>query len=143
MGYFLRDRAFWIAMAAGPVVWLALHAALVRGDWFSVDLRALLVTGLLYPIIEELAFRGAIQTWLIDRGLGRPLALLPAVSTANLLTSALFASAHLYSQAPVWALTTFFPSLIFGHFRERTGGVSVPILLHAWYNIGFLIVVVR
>jgi len=32
----------------------------------------------------------------------------------------------------------FFPSLVFGYFKDRTGRLTAPILLHIFYNAGFL-----
>lgn len=90
---------------------------------------------LLYPVLEELAFRGAVQSWLLSRPLG---AARRGISVANLITSVLFCAAHTIYQPILWATSTFIPSLVFGHFRERYDQVLPSVLLHGWYNLGFL-----
>lgn len=90
---------------------------------------------LLYPIAEEIVFRGALQPlFLKSVFLSRNLY---GFSFANILTSLLFVFAHLFFHDLVWALAVFAPSLIFGFFRDRYGGVTVPIGLHIFYNAGF------
>jgi hypothetical protein len=49
-------------------------------------------------------------------------------------TQALFAVGHLVVLQP-WRLGTFFPGLLFGWLRERTGGIAAPVCLHAASNL--------
>jgi membrane protease YdiL (CAAX protease family) len=51
-----------------------------------------------------------------------------------LWTQALFAVGHLVVLQP-WRLGTFFPGLLFGWLRERTGSIAVPVLVHALSNL--------
>jgi len=104
----------------------------------SVTLMLLINVALLYPLLEELAFRGLVQGWLLERVFFRKK--WRGVTVANLFTSILFATAHLINQPLLWATGVFFPSLVFGYFRDRHQSVLTPFLLHAWYNAGFLIV---
>ena len=53
---------------------------------------------------------------------------------STMATQALFAMGHLVSLQP-WRLGTFFPGLLFGWLRERTGGLAAPIVLHALSNL--------
>ena len=87
---------------------------------------------LVLPVLEEIVFRGFLQGW-IARATRRAWR---GISLANLLTSVCFAAAHLLTQAMLWAALVFFPSMIFGYFRERHEGLGTPILLHAFYNAG-------
>ncbi len=86
-----------------------------------------------YAAIEEVIFRGGIQSWLLAKTkLRRPIC---RISLANWLTSILFALAHLW-QHPYWLLPGYLGvSLLFGHFRERYQGIRIPLALHAWYNL--------
>jgi len=132
----LRDWQFWTAMAAGPLVWLLLYLWLdVRPElaWpFADPLRfALLVA--VYPILEEIIFRGLLQGWLLRRLAVR----LGPLSAANALTSLVFCLAHLLFRGPFVALAVLAPSLVFGYFRERHRGLAAPIALHCWYNAGY------
>ena len=59
------------------------------------------------------------------------------ISYGNYLCSSLFAMMHLFTQAPIAALSTFFPSLIFGLIWTRFKSTWLCALLHIWYNIVF------
>lgn len=131
-----KDPQLALALVTGPIAWglLALSPGAATGpplsvtDWLGVTL--------VYPVLEELVFRGLLQPWLA-RMLG--FRRLGPVSAANLLTSVLFAAAHLMHHPGIWAAAVLGPSLVFGHFRERHAGVSVPIFLHAYYNAGYFL----
>ncbi|MBT8127827.1 MAG: CPBP family intramembrane metalloprotease, partial [Gammaproteobacteria bacterium] len=60
------------------------------------------------------------------------------ISGANIVTSVLFVIAHMYMNPPLFALTVFIPSLLYGYFREYCNSVYPSIVLHAAYN-GFVI----
>lgn len=93
-----------------------------------------LLPALVYPVLEELVFRGLIQGELLKHLPGRRTG---PVSLANLVTSVLFCIPHFFVKHPLWAASVFIPSLIFGHFRERHGGLASPVLLHIVYNAGY------
>jgi len=112
----LKDPQFWIAILLGPVVWIALWFGVRSGSPSGLTL-ALFFTGvLLYPIVEELAFRGFLQTWLLENPRVQSVSLGP-VSLANLCTSVLFASFHMFNRPLLWAVLVFPPSLVFGYLR--------------------------
>lgn len=121
-------------LAAPPVWWLL--APLVASDRFSGP-SAIFAATLLYPVLEELSFRGLLQGWLLDR-LGGPRRH-RAISLPNLLTSLAFGCAHLAAQPMLWAAATVIPSLVFGHLRERHGSVLPPMALHIYYNCGLIL----
>jgi membrane protease YdiL (CAAX protease family) len=133
-----KDFLFLMALLAGPVCWLVLYVLYAPvPDWDKPLEYPLwfLKLALLYPVAEELLFRGLIQELVhdhISRAAYGPLTL------ANLLTSVVFAAAHLIYHPPLWAVLVFFPSLVFGFFKERTGALTAPILLHAFYNAGYI-----
>ncbi len=84
---------------------------------------------------EEAFFRGYLQSAL-DRTLGHRVRILGAeIGPALLLTSALFAIGHLATVPVPARLAVFFPSLVFGFLRARTGGIGAAILFHAACNI--------
>ena len=120
---------------AAPPVWCAL-APMVAADRFSGP-SALLAAALLYPVLEELSFRGLLQGWLLERleGWRR----FGGISLPNLLTSLAFGSAHLATQSIPWAAATVVPSLVFGDLRERHGSVLPPLALHVYYNTGLIL----
>jgi len=123
---------------AGLLFWFALwfiQQPNIQWDWPLREPWPFLLPVLFYPIIEEIIFRGLIQELLHDYISQQSLG---PVSIANLLTSLLFSGMHFIYHAPLWAALVFFPSLVFGFFKERTGRLTAPILLHVFYNAGFL-----
>jgi len=102
-------------------------------------LNVLLLSILLYPIIEEIVFRGVVQDFF--SGQVKFNIIFFGISLANILTSSLFALSHLFNQEPFWALLTFFPSLIFGYFKDRHNNLLSCISLHIFYNLGFYILI--
>lgn len=135
-----KDPLFLLAMAAGPTCWLLLYffhfqqpdippnKPLLYPWWF---LNLVLV----YPVLEEILFRGLLQELVRDY---ISKARLGPLTLANLLTSVLFTAAHFFYHPPLWAALVFFPSLVFGFFRDRTAGLAAPIILHVFYNAGFI-----
>ena len=133
-----KDTLFRVAIAAGPVCWVGLFFILqpsIQWDWPLLTPLVFLLPVLVYPVLEEIVFRGLIQE-LVHEYLSK--ASLGPVSIANLLTSLLFTGMHFFYHPPLWAALVFFPSLVFGFFKDRTQGLMVPIILHVFYNAGFL-----
>jgi membrane protease YdiL (CAAX protease family) len=91
---------------------------------------------LIYPVLEETVFRGGLQSALLTRSVFRTRA--GPVSLANVLTSIVFAAAHLFRQPPLWAALVLLPSLVFGWSRERYNSIVPSTLLHMIYNAGFV-----
>ena len=133
-----QDPLFYAALLAGLLCWLALYFIqhpLIQWDWPLREPWQFLLPVLFYPVVEEIVFRGLIQELVHDYITRQSLG---PVSIANLLTSLLFAGMHFIYHAPLWAALVFFPSLVFGFFKDRTGRLAAPILLHVFYNAGFL-----
>lgn len=87
-----------------------------------------------YAVLEELAFRGAVQPWLARRPAlaGRAWA---GLSAANLLTSLAFAAAHATVQPP-WQAAAMLPvSLVLGLALEQSGRLAAPVALHLYFNL--------
>lgn len=132
-----RDRLFLAALLVGIVTWLILYFLLqpiVQWNWPLVRPWQFLSLVLLYPIVEEIAFRGLLQELLRDYVSRRSLG---PLTIANLLTSVLFAGLHFIYHAPLLAALVFFPSLVFGFFKDRTRRLLAPIILHVFYNAGY------
>ncbi|MCG5547571.1 JDVT-CTERM system glutamic-type intramembrane protease MrtJ [Halorhodospira halochloris] len=91
---------------------------------------------IIFPVIEELAFRGLIQGLLLSRTVGRWR--IGTVSVANLITTVLFACAHFPRGGWLLACGVVAPSLLLGLFRERHGRLLSPILLHIFFNLAML-----
>jgi membrane protease YdiL (CAAX protease family) len=89
----------------------------------------------LAAIWEEALFRGVLLPAVRDRLGGR--SLIGGLTGANLLTSLVFAAAHLFAHPPAMAPAYFGISLVLGLCRERSGGVTLPILVHVAFNIAW------
>jgi uncharacterized protein len=124
VGTALTGMALWYWMPPG-------FAGEIAASWLL--LLNLLV---LYPVVEELLFRGVIQSELLHRP---DLAMKHfGISRANMVTSLLFVGLHLINQPPLWAISVLLPSLVLGHFRERYGNLLAPIVLHILFNATWL-----
>jgi uncharacterized protein len=94
-----------------------------------------LVQLLVVALPEELFYRGFVQTAWARTAPSRGGVVLGARLGAGFVwTQLLFAAGHLVVLQP-WRLGTFFPGLLFGWLRERTGGLAAPIVLHALSNL--------
>ena len=102
------------------------------GGWWDLALGQLLVVAL--P--EEAFYRGYLQTAL-DRGWPRARwRILGADLGAGwLCTSAIFAVGHYLALPHPNRLAVFFPALLFGWLRQRTGGIGTAVVFHAMCNL--------
>ncbi len=94
---------------------------------------AVVVQFLVVALPEELFYRGFMQTSWGRKGPSR-LVLGAEIGPGFLATQALFAAGHMVTLQP-WRLATFFPGLLFGWLRARTGGVVAPAVAHALSNL--------
>ena len=92
---------------------------------------------IVYPVLEEIVFRGAFQSWLLGIKPLQPSLL--GITLANVVTSIVFTGFHFINHSPLWAALVFFPSLIFGWARDRFDAIVPAAALHIFYNAGFLL----
>ena len=90
---------------------------------------------LIIALPEEAFYRGYLQTRLGDAFPGRWRFLGADVGPAILVTSAIFALGHLATIHDPARLAVFFPALVFGWLRARTGGAGASIAFHALCNV--------
>lgn len=124
---FLLGAHLWQKIVLGK------HAFSLAGFPHFTD--ALLVQLLIVALPEEFYFRGYFQSAMkaiFPRGkriLGVNL------GWAWLITALVFAIAHSIVVYQWWHIFIFFPALVFGYLRERTGLILAPILFHAAANL--------
>jgi len=98
----------------------------------NLSTLALINSLLLYPIFEEIIFRGLILEELLRfKALTKKKYL---ISFANVLTSILFALLHFIILGGILSLLVFFPSLIIGMYYEKNKHLILAIILHSWFN---------
>jgi membrane protease YdiL (CAAX protease family) len=121
--------------------WLADHLAPYAGSptpRFRLPQRfglLIVVQLLVVSLPEELFYRGWMQTTWAATDPDRGVRVLGArLGPGFVWTQLLFALGHLVV-LHAWRLGTFFPGLLFGWVRERSGGLAAPILVHAFSNV--------
>lgn len=87
---------------------------------------------------EEFFYRGFLQTRLRDAWPEGRVFLGARLGRAFFVTALLFALGHL-AIFQVWRLAVFFPALLFGWMRERSGSVVGGALFHAASNLLVLV----
>jgi uncharacterized protein len=102
-------------------------------DWGFLEFAAIQLVVVALP--EELFFRGMLFSLLARRFPPRRATITGGVGWALILSSLAFAVVHLPREGDPRALATFFPGLLFGWLRLRTGSLLAPTLVHAGSNI--------
>jgi membrane protease YdiL (CAAX protease family) len=88
---------------------------------------------------EEVFFRGWLQgrlNGLMGRSWKFPGSM---IGPGLFIAAAVFALAHYFTRPDPARLLVFFPGLLFGYLRERSGSVAAPVVVHALANTSFLI----
>ncbi len=137
---FHRDSLFLFLFALGPTVWLSIVLFALQPQPRQVLWSPVFHSVALWqPLCEELLFRGVIQGYLLQsRSMQKTWC---GLSISNLVTSCLFSLAHLASHSISWSLLVLIPSLCFGFVRDRFGSVYPSIILHAFYNSGYFLLI--
>lgn len=116
------------------------HWALGSADF---SLERIVVQLFLIAFPEEFFFRGYLQP-ILSRSYPRKINFrklrIPglrnlSVGIAVPIASFLFAASHSVITLQWWHFSIFFPSLLFGWLREKTGGLVAPIVVHALSNL--------
>lgn len=120
---------FW----AGYVLWWSPSQSFDPGGLPTIDdvLGQLLVIAL--P--EEAFYRGYLQTALDDAWPPKHRVLGARVGAGLLVASVLFALGHFATLVHPSRLAVFFPSLLFGWLRAKTGGIGSSVAFHATCNL--------
>lgn len=84
---------------------------------------------------EEAFYRGYLQTRLDDVWSPRVRILGAEVGLGLLVASVIFALGHLATIHQPARLAVFFPSLVFGWLRAKTGGIGASLTFHALCNV--------
>lgn len=158
-----RDREAWLGSAklAGAVIVVILVPWLVGYhvyqtmlfpqvlEWLGMRVPATSFTGNLpnnllmlvgyhlffVAIPEEFFYRGYLQTRLDEVFPHRWRIFGADLGWGWILACVLFAFGHSVVDPQWWHFAIFFPSLVFGWMRARTGNVVAGALFHAWANV--------
>ena len=124
---FLVGAHFWQRIVGG-------HAAFSAAG-FPRFINIMLVQLVLVALPEEFFFRGYFQSAMNRIFVGRWNFLGARIGWGLLITAAVFAVAHTIVTFQWWHFSIFFPALVFGWLRERTGNIIAPTLFHAASNL--------
>jgi membrane protease YdiL (CAAX protease family) len=126
--FYFGWRAFWHVRTP-----FALHGS---GSAIVAELaREFAAQLVMVALPEEAFFRGYLQTAIDDALPVRLRWLGLAIGPGILISSVLFALGHLATVPTPGRLAVFFPSLLFGLLRLRTGGIGASVLFHAMCNV--------
>lgn len=145
MTAYFRSFAFFLIVSiivlplffAGVHIWeTVLFRAKFRGFAVMPDLwKYAAFQVLMVALPEEFFFRGYVQSILNSLFQPKWNILGARLGWAWIITAAIFAFAHSFVMVEWWHFAIFFPALLFGYLRERTGSITSPILFHAASNI--------
>lgn len=90
---------------------------------------------LVIALPEEAFYRGYLQSRLDDAWPPRWRLLGARVGPGWLVGAGIFALGHVVTVQLPARLAVFFPALVFGWLRERTGGIGASVLFHAFCNL--------
>jgi uncharacterized protein len=90
---------------------------------------------LVIALPEEAFYRGYLQRAFDDVWRPSRRVLGAMLGPGILVTSAVFAVGHLLTEVKPDRLAVFFPALVFGWLRARTGGIGAGVLFHAACNL--------
>lgn len=122
--FFLGWRTFW-----HPKGTFALHVS------FSDTMNEVFGQLVIIALPEEAFYRGYLQSRLDEAMPWRVKILGAQIGPALLVTSIIFALGHFATIREPARLAVFFPSLVFGWLRARTGGIGAGLTFHAACNV--------
>lgn len=148
------DRGRLARSAASALLWTALFAAITfvpfffgwRAFWhphggFVFRTSAMDVLNeafgqlVIIALPEEAFYRGYLQSRLDELFPQRVRILGASIGPSLVLTSLVFALGHFATIREPARLAVFFPSLLFGWLRARTGGIGAGVAYHATCNV--------
>jgi membrane protease YdiL (CAAX protease family) len=121
---------YWLYQSLGFTLGLGNRGAIPEG-WITLAIYQLLFIAL--P--EEYFYRGYLQSRLNQVFPGRFRTLRVNFGWALILAALLFALGHFVISFQWWKMNVFFPGLLFGWLREKSGGIIAPTLYHGLCNV--------
>ncbi len=140
---------FIVALLAFPLFFIGAHIWQmyiigVDGPHWMLPkdlIQLILYQLLLVALPEEFFFRGYFQSTISKMFAKKWRIFGCTFGWEWIITSAVFAITHSIISYQWWHFSIFFPALLFGYLRERTGSITAPILFHAASNIAMHIAV--
>ncbi|VAX00880.1 hypothetical protein MNBD_GAMMA22-942 [hydrothermal vent metagenome] len=137
LSFLIKDPMLWIISLGTGIFWYALSSYVPVTEnllWPLANPMAFIIPVILYPVLEEIVFRGAVMEFFQEK---TPGIVFFNLSKANVISSLIFTLLHFFYHPPLWASLVFIPSLIFGVLKERYNSLVPPILFHVFFNAGY------
>ncbi|NRA33999.1 MAG: CPBP family intramembrane metalloprotease [Polyangiaceae bacterium] len=103
--------------------------------WGPAPAEALLGQLLVVAVPEEMFYRGYLHGALDKLHPPRWRIFGAQIGPSLLIASAIFALGHVITEPHPNRLAVFFPALLFGWMRARTGGIGAAVIFHAFCNL--------
>ena len=129
-------------MIGAPVVWSGIVWIFGFGLDFDSFARASFRTVailLIFPVLEEIVFRGLIQDYLSNKTTDWDSFL--GITWANWLTTLLFCVTHLVTRSMLVASLVIVPSLLLGALRDRGFSIKALAAIHLYWNGGVYLLI--
>ena len=94
---------------------------------------------LIFPVLEEIVFRGLIQDYLSNKITDWDSFL--GITWANWLTTLLFCATHLVTRSLLVASLVIVPSLLLGALRDRGFSITALAAIHVYWNGGVYLLI--
>lgn len=137
-------RVSWVGSGGGLSLGSPLGIVVGDGDEISNGswsrsywwiLWFIIIQIILVAIPEEFFYRGFLQPRLQAAAGSRVVFWRGDIGWGILATSVVFAVGHLVTVPSLHRLAVFFPSIMFGWLKDRSGSLLMPVLVHALSNI--------
>ena len=127
----LKDAIFYLALSASiPLKILIVLLNLYVKTYPNLSIYFILFL-LFISFSEELFFRGFLMPVFSSFIKGK----FWFFSYSNIIVSFIFSISHIFLHNIFWSALVFFPSLIYGYFREKYESILPPVVLHFVYNL--------
>ncbi len=121
----------------GGIVWILGFESDV-GSFVRSPFRAGAIL-LLYPVLEEVVFRGLVQDYISIKTKACDSFL--SVTWANWLTTMLFCLTHFVTRSLTVALLVAVPSLVLGALRDKRFSIKELAAIHVYWNGGVYLLI--
>ena len=121
---------FWVGLVAGKKY----IGTMPKELWMTIAYHFFYVA-----IPEEFFYRGYMQTRFNEVYPKKIRIFGVSVGMGLIWTSVLFAFGHSVVMLQWWHFAIFFPSLLFGWMREKSGGILSGAMIHACCNVGITV----
>jgi membrane protease YdiL (CAAX protease family) len=125
--FFILWRRWWVVSPTSLSLLLALRRVASDSEVFGQVF--------VIALPEEAFYRGYLQSRLDEAWGARVNVLGARVGPGLVASAAIFAVGHLATEPSPARLAVFFPALLFGWLRARTGGIGASVFFHAFCNL--------